>query len=94
MTGTVAPGVTALKKLMFLIMESPAIHVVGEKRGRGEVFIAGECRVGFHISTSDLRVDLSAGPEQGRPPKCLVTVSFNIFILQRAEEVTPRDDGR
>ena len=38
MSGTVAPGkqcVVALKNLMSLIMESPTINVVGEKRGRG-----------------------------------------------------------
>ena len=39
MHGTVAPGkqrVIALKKQMFLVMESPIIRVVGGKSGRGE----------------------------------------------------------
>lgn len=39
MTGTVAPGkqcVIALKKRIFLVIESPIISVVGGKRGRGE----------------------------------------------------------
>lgn len=38
-TETVAPRkqcVTALKKRMFLVMESPTIRVVGGKRGRGD----------------------------------------------------------
>ena len=37
-TGTVAPGrqqVVALKKRIFLVIESPIIRVVGEKSGRG-----------------------------------------------------------
>ena len=40
MSGTVAPGkqcVAALKKRVFLIMESPTISVVGGNRGRGGV---------------------------------------------------------
>lgn len=38
MTGTVAPGkecIVALKNLMFLIIESPTIGVVGENSGCG-----------------------------------------------------------
>lgn len=39
MTETVAPGrqcVTVLKKQMFLVIESPTINVVAEKRGQGD----------------------------------------------------------
>lgn len=40
MSGTVAPGkqrLTALKKLMFLVMESLIIRIVRGNRGRGDV---------------------------------------------------------
>lgn len=40
MTGTVAPGrqrVIALKKRMFLVIDSPMINVVGGKRGERDV---------------------------------------------------------
>jgi len=49
MTGTVAPGrqcVAALKKWMSLVIESPTINVVGEKRGQGDGESTGSVRAG------------------------------------------------
>lgn len=93
MTGTAAPGkqcMATLKKLMFLIMESPTIRVVGGKRGRGICDRAGECC--GEAATSDLRVGFPTILGYGRLPERLSTASFR--ILRWEAEVVSWDGGR
>lgn len=91
----------ALKKRVSLIMESPIINVVGEKRGRGEEDRGQESahstlcvrpgkRCG-EAAASEPGEGLTADTGQGGLPERRRTASFR--ILRREEEVEGRVEG-